>query len=123
MIIKIEDMMKKLVLSVIILCGFTMSLLAQGIQFREGNWKEILEIAKKENKLVFVDNYTSWCGDVLIGRSENCGSRKRVETDVLDKVAAFEGFFNQGGFSSAAHFRNVELDARERGCHGSDEYG
>ena len=62
MIIKIEDMMKKLVLSVIILCGFTMSLLAQGIQFREGNWKEILEIAKKENKLVFVDNYTSWCG-------------------------------------------------------------
>ena len=62
MIIKVEDMMKKLVLSVIILCGFTMSLLAQGIQFREGNWKEILEIAKKENKLVFVDNYTSWCG-------------------------------------------------------------
>ena len=61
MIIKIEDMMKKLVLSVIILCGFTMSLLAQGIQFREGNWKEILEIAKKENKLVFVDTYTSWC--------------------------------------------------------------
>ena len=39
-----------------------MSLLAQGIQFREGSWKEILEIAKKENKLVFVDNYTSWCG-------------------------------------------------------------
>lgn len=55
-------MMKKLVLSVVILCGFTMSLLAQGIQFREGSWKEILEIAKKENKLVFVDNYTSWCG-------------------------------------------------------------
>ena len=55
-------MMKKLVLSVVILCGFTMSLLAQSIQFREGSWKEILEIAKKENKLVFVDNYTSWCG-------------------------------------------------------------
>lgn len=55
-------MMKKLVLSVVILCGFTMSLLAQGIQFREGSWKEILAIAKKENKLVFVDNYTSWCG-------------------------------------------------------------
>lgn len=55
-------MMKKLVLSIVILCGFSMSLLAQGIQFREGSWKEILEIAKKENKLVFVDNYTSWCG-------------------------------------------------------------
>ena len=55
-------MMKKLVLSIVILCGFSISLLAQGIQFREGSWKEILEIAKKENKLVFVDNYTSWCG-------------------------------------------------------------
>ena len=33
-------MEKKLVLSVVILCGFTMSLLAQGIQFREGSWKE-----------------------------------------------------------------------------------
>ena len=54
--------MKKLVLSIVILCGFSISLLAQGIQFREGSWKEILEIAKKENKLVFVDNYTSWCG-------------------------------------------------------------
>ena len=49
-------MMKKLVLSIVILCGFSISLLAQGIQFREGSWKEILEIAKKENKLVFVDN-------------------------------------------------------------------
>ncbi len=54
--------MKRFVLSVVILCGFTMSLLAQGIEFREGSWKEILAIAKKENKLVFVDNYTSWCG-------------------------------------------------------------
>lgn len=54
--------MKRLILSVVMLCGVTMSLLAQGIQFREGSWKEILEIAKKENKLVFVDSYTSWCG-------------------------------------------------------------
>lgn len=53
--------MKKLVVS-ILLCSFALSVMAQGIQFREGSWKEILAVAKKENKLVFVDNYTSWCG-------------------------------------------------------------
>ena len=53
--------MKKIILN-IVLCCFAASLMAQGIQFREGSWKEILAMAKKEKKLVFVDNYTSWCG-------------------------------------------------------------
>ncbi|MEO1627139.1 MAG: thioredoxin fold domain-containing protein [Bacteroidota bacterium] len=35
---------------------------AQGIQFRKGQWKDILAEAKKSNKLVFLDAYTSWCG-------------------------------------------------------------
>lgn len=33
-----------------------------GINFDHGTWKEILAKAKKEDKLVFVDVYTSWCG-------------------------------------------------------------
>ncbi len=53
--------MRKVVL-VLFLCGVGMSLFGQGILFREGSWKEMLALAKKENKLVFVDNYTSWCG-------------------------------------------------------------
>jgi thioredoxin 1 len=32
------------------------------IAFQEKSWSEILRIAKKENKPVFVDAYTSWCG-------------------------------------------------------------
>lgn len=32
------------------------------IQFTEGSWKEILELAAKENKPIFVDCYTVWCG-------------------------------------------------------------
>lgn len=36
--------------------------LAQGIEFSEGTWSEIKEIAQKENKLIFFDANTSWCG-------------------------------------------------------------
>lgn len=32
------------------------------IQFQHGPWQEILAKAAKENKLVFVDAYTTWCG-------------------------------------------------------------
>ncbi|TRX60177.1 thioredoxin family protein [Fulvivirga sp. M361] len=37
--------------------GFT-----QGIEFCGGSWEEIKALAKKENKLIFFDAYTSWCG-------------------------------------------------------------
>lgn len=36
--------------------------LAQGIKFEETNFSTILAKAKKENKLVFIDAYASWCG-------------------------------------------------------------
>ncbi|MFC3161210.1 Thioredoxin [Chryseobacterium arachidis] len=36
--------------------------LAQGIKFEEGNFAAVLAKAKKENKLVFIDAYTTWCG-------------------------------------------------------------
>jgi thioredoxin 1 len=34
----------------------------QGISFYEGNLQAAFEKAKSENKLVFVDCYTTWCG-------------------------------------------------------------
>lgn len=34
----------------------------EGIRFEHGTWKETLAKAKKENKLVMLDAYTSWCG-------------------------------------------------------------
>ena len=37
-------------------------LAAQGISFRTEAWNEILSEAKQQNKVVFVDMYTSWCG-------------------------------------------------------------
>lgn len=36
--------------------------LAQGIKFEDTNFATILAKAKKENKLVFIDAYASWCG-------------------------------------------------------------
>lgn len=34
----------------------------RSIQFLEKPWQEILQIAKKENKLIFMDAYAVWCG-------------------------------------------------------------
>ncbi len=55
--------MKKLIAFAIILSVLT-NLSAQGISFeKEGTaWADILKKAKTENKIVFVDAYTSWCG-------------------------------------------------------------
>jgi len=33
-----------------------------GIQFHRGSFSEALEIAKKEDKLIFLDIYATWCG-------------------------------------------------------------
>lgn len=33
-----------------------------GIQFYSGEWKEIKKFAKQEDKMIFVDCYTEWCG-------------------------------------------------------------
>jgi thioredoxin 1 len=34
----------------------------KGIQFTEESWAAILKKAKKENKIIFFDAYTTWCG-------------------------------------------------------------
>jgi len=33
-----------------------------GIEFFNGTWQEALTLAKKENKLIFLDAYAAWCG-------------------------------------------------------------
>lgn len=54
--------MKNLFLTIAI--SFTFSFIAQNreINFEHGNLASVLEKAKKENKLIFVDAYTTWCG-------------------------------------------------------------
>lgn len=62
-----------------------------GIQFYEGTWQQALKKASKENKLIFLDAYASWCGPCKI-------MARRTFTD--EEVGEF---FNE-------NFINVKMD-------------
>ncbi len=88
--------MKKQISLFLLLLGFNFVSFGQGdgISFVEAPWKEVLDMAKEENKLVFVDAYTTWCGPC-----------KKMTRDVFVQPAAGE-FFNK-------NFINVKLDAEK----------
>lgn len=54
--------MKKLFFVALILFSVNIITQAQGINFFKGTWAEALETAQAENKPIFVDAYTVWCG-------------------------------------------------------------
>ena len=41
---------------------FTVSVFSQGINFDHDSWQQLLDKAKKDNKIIFVDAFTTWCG-------------------------------------------------------------
>ena len=56
-------MMRKILILCLIVCSLSrLEAQEQGVQFQELTFQEALNKAKAENKLVFVDCYTSWCG-------------------------------------------------------------
>lgn len=64
----------------------------QGIVFMDNKpWDEVLQEAKKQNRLIFMDCYTVWCGPCK-GLSQDIFPQKQVGD-----------FFN-------AHFVNVKYD-------------
>ena len=65
-----------------------------GIQFTKGTWAEVISIAKKENKVIFVDCYTSWCGPCKM-LAKNVFPQKQVGD-----------YFN-------ANFINVKIDCEK----------
>jgi len=52
--------MKKLFTFLFLMLGFAFC--QAQVQFFEGSWSEVLQEAKKRDKPIFVDFYTSWCG-------------------------------------------------------------
>lgn len=88
--------MKKIlfILMVVLLAipGFAQTeTVSAGIHFETGTWSEILAKAKKENKYVFLDAYTTWCGPC-----------KWMDKNVFPTVEAGE-FFNK-------NFVNAKID-------------
>ncbi|HHJ49834.1 MAG TPA: DUF255 domain-containing protein [Phaeodactylibacter sp.] len=67
---------------------------AQGIDFFHGSWEEALELARQQEKIIFVDAYAVWCGPCK-------RMAKTVFTD--PEVGAF---YNQ-------HFINMKLDMEQ----------
>lgn len=53
--------MRKIMLLMII-CVFTIGTRGEGIRFFKGSFQDALKQARAENKKVFVDFYTTWCG-------------------------------------------------------------
>ena len=82
--------MNKLLTLLIVLISFSTSH-TQGIEFIEATWKEALEIANKEDKILFVDAFTTWCGPC-----------KRMSKYVFTDEAV-GSFFNK-------NFINLKLD-------------
>lgn len=83
------------VLSLVALYSFTTlnkkAKVEDGIVFHLGTWQQALDLAKKENKMIFLDAYASWCGP--------CKKMKR--TTFTDKSVA--EYYNK-------NFINVAID-------------
>lgn len=56
--------MKKIILTICLLLGITFMVQAQNrkINFIEKPWNEIVAIAKTQDRMIFLDAYTTWCG-------------------------------------------------------------
>lgn len=54
--------MKKLLIGMACLTSLYASAQNREIGFKEADWKTQLAMAKKDNKIIFFDAYTSWCG-------------------------------------------------------------
>lgn len=82
--------MKKIV-SVLFLFSVIMAFAQEAIQFQELPFKDLISKAKKENKIVFIDAYTSWCGPC-----------KMMEKNIFTKKSVGD-YFN-------ANFVNARFD-------------
>lgn len=54
--------MNKFTPAVVLLCLVSATVFAQGIQFETGDWKSVVDKAKKEKKMIYMDVYATWCG-------------------------------------------------------------
>ena len=82
--------MKYILTSVFSFLAFV-SLHSQGIEFFHGTYQEAIELAQEQEKIIFVDAYTTWCGPC-----------KRMAATVFTQKEAGD-FFN-------SNFINLKID-------------
>lgn len=78
-----------ILINILLISSYTIN--AQGINFMEGSWEEVLAKAQKDKKAIFVDAYTKWCGPC-----------KRLQNTVFPTKEAGD-FYNQ-------NFINFKID-------------
>jgi len=84
-------------LGFLLILAFSLSISAQdkqGMEFFKGTWEEAKAEAKKENKYIFVDVYTTWCGPC----------KKMSKYTFTDSSVG--DFYNE-------HFINFKIDAEK----------
>lgn len=83
----------KLLIALFLITGIVQAQNATGVKFEQSlSWAQVQQKAKKENKYIFVDVFTTWCGPC-----------KQMDRDVFPKQEVGE-FFN-------THFINVKVQA------------
>ncbi|MGH1519672.1 thioredoxin family protein [Chryseobacterium sp. JK1] len=96
-------MFKKIVLSFLILIGISLSAQSKGINFQKIDLEAAKKIAAKENKLIFIDLFTTWCGPCKL-------MAKKTFTD--PKIGEM---FNK-------NFVNIGIDAEKEGLSVAKEF-
>ncbi|NML39531.1 thioredoxin [Chitinophaga sp. G-6-1-13] len=86
--------MKKLILFCSLIFVARLTWAQTGIQFFKGSWKEVQEAARQQQKMIFVDVYTEWCGPC-----------KYMDKEVFTDAAVARKY--------AAHFIAYKLDAEK----------
>ena len=87
-------MIKKITALLIPALTLTLAAAQEGIHFASGSWQEILDRARAEDKIVFVDAFTTWC------------SPYKMMSSTVFTEAAVGNLYNE-------HFINVKMDMEQ----------
>lgn len=97
-------MIKKIIALLIPALTLTLAAAQEGIHFASGSWQEIIDRAQAEDKIVFVDAFTTWCGPC-----------KMMSSTVFTEEAV-GNLYNE-------HFINVKMDMEHgEGLHLAERY-
>ena len=94
---------------------------AQGINFFHGTFEEAVNQAKSENKLLFIDCYTAWCGPckilgpILKEVKDNFGERISIIKIDVDKNRSITSQYQVRGVPTMLLFQNGKQLWRQSG--------